>query len=161
MEKCCKGTCNFPVINKKYKLCKRHNWERMNPSKDYFQELSRKAYSTQEKMLVKQRLKPKKVYKFNPKPSGPIKPRSDKRKLEEAQYQINRKEHLLDNPNCKVCMDLGIIKEATEIHHVRGRRGIWIYIKEFFLSVCREHHEWIEANGKEAKKLGYSITRTV
>lgn len=158
---CTKSGCSLPVMNKKYGLCQRHNWERQHPGKDYFKEKNKKAQITQQKMLDKQRMKPKKIYKFNPKPSGPIKKKTDKRKKEEEIYQIHRKEHLLDNPYCKVCLDLGIKKEASEIHHIRGRSGIWIYIKKFFLSVCREHHEWIEANGKEAKRLGYSVTRII
>src|ERR1700748_1805980 len=105
MEKCCKYPCTLPVINKKYKLCKRHNWERMNPTKDYFQEMSRKVHSTQEKMLSKQRLKPKKIYKFNPKPSGPIKARSTKRQKQEQEYKNkNRPEYLLNKPICEVCL---------------------------------------------------------
>lgn len=48
---------------------------------------------------------------------------------------------------------------STEIHHRRGRIGNDLTDVNYFLAVCRNCHNWIEDNPKEAKELGFSVSR--
>ena len=44
------------------------------------------------------------------------------------------------------------------MHHKKGR-GIYHNDVSTWLSVCRNCHNWIEANPTEAEELGFSISR--
>jgi len=48
--------------------------------------------------------------------------------------------------------------KSTDVHHMKGR-GKYLNDTSTWLSVCRTCHEWIENNPKDAKELGYSISR--
>lgn len=182
MEKCSK--CNLPSVNKKYQLCTLHNWERMNPGKNYYAEQNKKQKEYNDKQVAKALLKPKKVYVFKakinppkPKPATtqkkqtPIKQFSKKRSKVEAQYSKERKHFLALNPICQVCKDEGLSFESTEVHHKRGRGTFyWDAIAEeidmpltadtrWFLAVCRTHHDFIENHAEWAKEKGYSLSR--
>jgi hypothetical protein len=80
-----------------------------------------------------------------------IKKRSEKKILEDKLYQIVRRTHMNKFPNCQantaLCTTTGI-----EIHHTAGR-GINTNNVDTFLTVCRECHNWIHANPKEAREL--------
>ena len=80
-----------------------------------------------------------------------IKKKSDKKVLEDKLYTTVRKKYMNDNPNCQVntptCTTIGI-----EIHHTAGR-GINTNNVDTFLTVCRECHNWIHLNPKEAREL--------
>jgi len=76
---------------------------------------------------------------FNPQPKPEkrqkskrkrIKPVSDKRKKQNAEY-------------------------ATEVHHANGRRGKRLIDTDYFVAVCRTCHRWIHDNPKEAKQNGW------
>ena len=84
--------------------------------------------------------------------------RSLKRASEERLYTKNRKDHLEENPYCQAeVMCHGLL--AVEIHHKKGRIGELLNNREFFLSVCRMCHNWIESNPNEAKEKGLSLSR--
>lgn len=154
----CEGStsCKYPVVNKKYKLCKKHNWERMNPGKDFYQEANRKQLDTKNKMVEKQLAKPKKIVK-----QKKIKKRTTKRQRQENEYSTKSKpEYIKEHPYCEVCLDEGITREVYEIHHKKGKEEGLLNDKRYFLSVCRPHHEWIGDNPNIAKEKGYSINRT-
>jgi hypothetical protein len=86
-----------------------------------------------------------------------IKPRNAKRAKQERQYlQHDRKEYLAENPFCKFN---GCGREATEIHHMRGRLGAMLNNKKWFLGLCNEHHRYVELNPNFAKANGYSKSR--
>ncbi len=138
MDRCSQEGCNYPTINKKYKLCQRHNWERLHPGKSIY--------------------KKQKV----------IKPVADKRKIEnETYYNPMRDQFLLDHPICMViecCSDatdvhhkMGKNGYANEEKRSLGIKLLWD--KDFFLAVCREHHGIIERKPGWAVRMGYSISR--
>jgi 5-methylcytosine-specific restriction endonuclease McrA len=79
---------------------------------------------------------------------------SKKRAKQLRHYSTVRREYLRQNPTCALC---GV--EATEVHHKRGRVGVDLINKDYFLAVCRECHQLIELNPTWARKLGYSISR--
>ncbi len=162
----CKGDdkCYYPVVNKKYRLCQKHNWERMHPGESYGDTKRREAFALQQRMFDKQKVKPKKVYKLKPRKQTPIKkstkkikPRSTKRAKEERwYYSVSRPEYLAKHP---VCEFEGCLDKSVQIHHKKGRIGDLLNDQTFFMAVCDEHHKWIERNPKAAKKRGYSVNR--
>lgn len=46
---------------------------------------------------------------------------------------------------------------ATEIHHKAKRRGKMLLDENFWLAVCRENHERIEADKAWARREGYLL----
>jgi len=97
--------------------------------------------------------KPQKQEKKKP---AKIKPRSQKRAKEYAEYRPIRNEFLLDNP---ICQFKGCNKESVDNHHKRGKIGRRLLDKRWFLAVCREHHDYLERNPNYAKANGYSSGR--
>lgn len=79
--------------------------------------------------------------------------KSEREKQRQKRYKELRYTYLKEHHICESCT----CKRATEIHHKKGRIGDALY--NHFLAVCHECHEWIENNPKEAKELGYSISR--
>lgn len=182
-DKCSK--CNSPSINKKHQLCKIHNWERMNPGKDFRVEQAIKQKGYNDKQIAKSLSRPKKTYEIKKKPTiikppvrvevkkkqTPLKQYSKKRSKAETQYSKERKYFLALNPICQVCKDEGLSFESTEIHHKRGRGTFyWDQMAEdikmpltadtrWFLAVCRTHHDYIENHADWAKEKGYSLSR--
>lgn len=83
---------------------------------------------------------------------------SKKRAAEERLYTKNRKEHLEEFPYCQAeVMCCGLL--AVEIHHKKGRIGKLLNDRKYFLSVCRNCHNWIEEHVTEAKERGLSLSR--
>ena len=80
--------------------------------------------------------------------------KANKRKQEEAIYKVKRKRYLEENRICEACL-----KQATEIHHKKGRLGTMIYNELYFMAVCRTCHLYIENNPQEAKVKGWSVSR--
>ncbi len=48
----------------------------------------------------------------------------------------------------------GCVREATEIHHARGRVGKMLNDKRYWWALCREHHRYLHDHGKQSRKLG-------
>ena len=103
-------------------------------------------------------LKLKSLYK-------PIRKKSVKRQAQELQYLSDRI-IFLSKPENKICPVTG--QPATEIHHVRKRRGYadeWARLnnipllldQRFWLAVSRDGHNEIEDNPEWAYEKGYSI----
>lgn len=84
-----------------------------------------------------------------------IKKESDKRKAQNNEYKKIRLAFLKDNPRCAVTG-----RDATEIHHMKGRVGSLLTDTKYFLPVCRDAHQRIELNPEWAKENGYSLNRT-
>lgn len=80
-----------------------------------------------------------------------IKPVSDKRKKQNAEYSMLKAEFLMQNLYCEVFPAL----IATEVHHGMGREGKWLLDTSHWHAVSRAGHEWIENNRAEAAKRGF------
>jgi hypothetical protein len=96
---------------------------------------------------------PAKVIKFKP-----IKQRSDKRSAEEKEYGRERQKFLRAHKSCVAKLS-GCKGRSCDIHHMKGRIGTLLLEQKYWISVCRECHEWIENNPKDAKLLGLSLSR--
>jgi hypothetical protein len=80
-----------------------------------------------------------------------IKPVSDKRKDQNAEYSVLRLAFLEQHPLCQVCLS----EEANQIHHQRGKEGPWLTDTSEFLTICGECHDRIENNREWAAEQGY------
>ena len=76
------------------------------------------------------------------------------RARQNREYGKARASFLVGNPKCRVCG-----KEATEVHHKRGRIGKLLTAVKHFLAVCRTCHQRIEENPVWAKENNYSESR--
>ena len=83
-----------------------------------------------------------------------IKSVSDKKLVELAEYRVVRDQYLKDHPICEFytcdCREI-------ELHHKKSRK-YYLCDASIFMSVCREHHNWIHENDAEARELGYLLS---
>jgi hypothetical protein len=93
------------------------------------------------------------------KSSKPIAPRSKKRATQEREYSKVRKDFLLSSPTCQAKLPNQCTIHTTDVHHMKGRIGELLTNPQYFLAVCRACHTWIELHPKEAKELGFSISK--
>ena len=87
---------------------------------------------------------------------NPIKKISDKRKLDDIIYKSERIKFLM-LPENKICPITK--KQATTIHHKKGRLGSLYLDKRFWVALSMEGHEFVEKNPIWAKENGYSLNR--
>jgi hypothetical protein len=80
---------------------------------------------------------------------------SKKRGKQNRKYSTMRRKFLSDNP---VCEFPDCDKEATDVHHAKGR-GINFLDVKTWKALCRECHQRIERRVNEAKQLGLSESR--
>ena len=86
-----------------------------------------------------------------------LKRQSAKRKHEAFLYRSLAKFYLLRHPYCEMPSESGAptcMRRAVQIHHMHGRTGTLLCDVSFWLAVCRECHDYIHQNGKEARKRG-------
>lgn len=87
----------------------------------------------------------------------PLRRVSKKRQSENRQYLKQRKAFLEAHPYCEACLEEGEARQATDIHHRNKRNGARLLDEEYWMSVCRKHHDWIHAHPAEARKLGWLV----
>jgi hypothetical protein len=87
----------------------------------------------------------------------PMKRASTKRYRQNLQYSEVRRLFLEAFPLCMMCRKLRhrAPHESTEVHHWRGRVGRLLCYTRFFVASCPECHDWVHANGTEARTLGF------
>lgn len=82
---------------------------------------------------------------------------SIKRKKQIDEYHKDiRPAYLKLNPKCMV-KDCN--RKSTDIHHKKGRSGLLLLDVWWFLSTCRECHQYIEEHPTWAKENDYSMSR--
>jgi len=87
------------------------------------------------------------------KSGGRLRNASSKRQREYKEYGKAKKAYLALHPKCERCKN----KKSDDIHHKAGRVGQWLCRYDHFAALCRECHDWVHANGKEARRLGWII----
>lgn len=88
----------------------------------------------------------------------PIPQRSPTRLKLELQYSKVRKVFLSNHPVCEAHLS-GCTTQATDVHHKAGRVGKLYLDESKWLALCRACHSWIETHPKEAREMGFSISR--
>lgn len=68
-------------------------------------------------------------------------------------YSALRKQYLALFTHCQIKQE-GCTGEATEIHH-GAKRGKNLNETATWFSACRSCHDWIHANGRMARELGF------
>ncbi len=84
---------------------------------------------------------------------GRLRGASPKRAKQYREYDKVKGAYLALHPQCERCKN----KKSTDIHHKAGRVGQWLCKYEYFAALCRECHDWVHANGRDARKLGWII----
>lgn len=92
------------------------------------------------------------------KPAKPIEKRSEKQKAVISELKKLYKIFLAKNPKCKANLS-GCTKQATEVHHAKGRVGANATDAKTFIALCHSCHRWVEENPEQAKELGLSKSR--
>lgn len=90
------------------------------------------------------------------KPAKPVNKESDSMKESMKVYKKESKKYITLHPKCEV---KGCNKVSECIHHRAGRIGDNLTDSKNFMAVCLDCHRWIEEHPKEAKGLGYSVSR--
>lgn len=81
-----------------------------------------------------------------------IKKVSTRQKGRMAKYYEIRRRYLEENPRCEICLH-----PATEIHHVKSRRGNLLFDTKYFMAVDRPCHTRIHENVQWAKTQGFLV----
>lgn len=81
--------------------------------------------------------------------------RSPKRAAQEAEYNRDSAKFREENPICQRCH----CRPSNQTHHLCGREGVWLLLREFWRAVCGECHDWIENNRAAAKATGWLLPR--
>lgn len=84
---------------------------------------------------------------------------SKKRAIQISKYSKIKKLYLEENPCCQVRLDNCTGCGPVEIHHKKGKINELLYDSNYFLTVCRNCHNIIEANPSYAYEKGFSIKR--
>lgn len=87
------------------------------------------------------------------KPKKPISKLSKKMLSNLRVYRKLRDKYLEENP---ICEFNGCNSNKVELHHKKTRE-YYLCDVSIFMSVCRQHHKWIDENDKESRKLGYLL----
>ena len=81
---------------------------------------------------------------------------STKRKKKDEEYSKLRKRFLEENPICR----LNLAKcggHSTDVHHTYAgeKRDSFYLVQSTWLPLCRNCHDWIHGNPKEAREMGW------
>lgn len=88
-----------------------------------------------------------------------IKPRSVKRAKQEREY-ANESKIFLEDKECALAhLSFMPCYGPLTTHHKKGRIGILLLDKRYWLPVCLGHHQYLELNPLWAKEKGYSLSR--
>lgn len=85
------------------------------------------------------------------KPKKKIAPRSKKKITLDKQYSVLRKDFLNKNPNCQGSI-VGCTRISTDVHHKSYRGENYLKV-DTWASLCRNCHDWVHLNSKEARTL--------
>lgn len=90
----------------------------------------------------------------------PVKPVSKAQRRRNARYAAARARVLVrDGGLCQRCQTFARRRDATDVHHMRGRAGADLYAEEYLVSLCRECHDWCGAFPAQAIADGWSAKR--
>ncbi|UXO94086.1 HNH endonuclease [Pseudanabaena phage Pan5] len=94
------------------------------------------------------------------KPAKALPKRSEKQKEVIKELKKLYKQFFANPKNQKCRAKLsGCTKEATEVHHSKGRIGENATDPKTFVPLCHSCHRWVEENPEQAKELGLSKSR--
>lgn len=88
---------------------------------------------------------------------NPVKKITAKRAAENIEYLKLKREYLIVYPVCEVeeCH-----LKSVDVHHQGGKENGRLLDINFFMAVCRQHHDYYTEHSREAIEKGYSVLRT-
>ena len=75
------------------------------------------------------------------------------------EYEKEKAKWMYDHPGCQfeVLRDLRCnLTYPVTLHHKMGR-GKYLAEPKHFMTLCLNHHQWVEDNKREARRLGYIL----
>ena len=86
----------------------------------------------------------------------PIAPRSQKRLFQERLYSLRRKVFIENHPMCEAHIVGVCTGVSSECHHTySGKdRSQFFTDEKTWIAICRNCHNWIHSNSKQARELG-------
>lgn len=89
----------------------------------------------------------------------PIKPKSDKKSIQDQLYSALRNKFFNNDANkaCKARLN-GCTLTASDVHHTKGR-GPYLNDVSTWIPLCRNCHNYIETHPTEAIELNFSQKR--
>lgn len=103
-----------------------------------------------------QQRRKKRLAQADPKKRSELRKTSDQCHLLKVVYKILCTELKSLHRECEANL-LGCTKNANEIHHCKGRRGILLIMSVHFKFICSSCHRWITDHSREAKEMGLSL----
>ena len=88
--------------------------------------------------------------------AGGVRPRSKSMTALMKLYNAERRKFLAENWTCWACVHTGVnrVKRSEDLHHARGRLNGLLLDKRYWVALCREHHDRVEADKPWARALG-------
>jgi hypothetical protein len=84
--------------------------------------------------------------------------KSPKKVARQKEYQVVRNDYLSAHPTCEFASNGEKCRsKSCDIHHKIGREGDALTDADYFMAVCRAHHDWLHGNVAEARELGFTI----
>ena len=93
------------------------------------------------------------------KKSQPINKVSGHKRILITIYSTIREWFLSEHKCCAAGLE-GCTKNATEVHHMAGKIGLFMIMSQYFLAICPSCHRWITDHSKQAILMGLSLPRT-
>jgi hypothetical protein len=82
-----------------------------------------------------------------------VRPISDRRQVALREYETIKKVWLAD-PAHQACRFAGCRRKTRDVHHTRGRVGALLIDTHYWVPLCREHHDWVQAHPNKAREVG-------
>ena len=81
---------------------------------------------------------------------------SSKKKKKDVEYLKLRERFLTENPICQVSV-AGCMHGSTDVHHTYAgsNRNVFYLVQSTWKSVCRNCHNYIHENPKDARTMGW------
>lgn len=71
-----------------------------------------------------------------------------------AEWEAIRRKQFAEHPLCKRCLDRGVVRAATVVHHVERHEGDPAkFFRGPFESLCKNHHD---SDAQSEERTGYS-----
>lgn len=86
----------------------------------------------------------------------PINKVSPKRAVQNAEFAKLKRQYLELYP---VCEEEGCQCLSVDVHHQGGKEGERLLDVNFFIALCRDHHNYYTENSREAIEKGISVSR--
>lgn len=84
--------------------------------------------------------------------------RSPRRAAEERLY-LKRSRQWLEGKACRLHADEGLLHNAEELHHAKGRIGALLLDERYWVPLCSAAHDFVTNHPTIAEQRGYSVSR--